>query len=221
MSVLGRADDSVDSTTDTGNEFPPDLSDFGRARSTSQPSFKRNLSLNLSLPSAFPTSNPSPASFTGYDFSGEQFNPELFGQDYFHFGTRTPAEETTEQFNGQFGYRLPASQPSSPVRSIYPPGQAPYIAAGRQRGATFSGTYSPLTDQFNQVASAIPPHLSFTQIRGQSLQASPVIGSDEVLMEDLQAPSVPIIASPSRRPSNTAEVSMTGEMINKLTLIDK
>lgn len=221
---LGGANGSVDSTTDTNGEFPPDLSDFARGRSTSQPTFKRNLSLNL-LPSAFPTSNPSPASFSGgFEYQYEQYNPDFLQQDYFQLATATPVEETTEAFapNGPFGYRLPASQPSSPVRSIYPPGQAPYIAAGRQRGATFSGTYSPLTDQFNQVASAIPPHLSFTQVRSQ-LQASPVIGSDDVSMEDLTTPTIPQPIPPiqveQRRPS-VSEV-MTGEMIDKLTLIDK
>ena len=42
----------------------------------------------------------------------------------------------------RYGYRLPASQPSSPVRSGYPPGQAPYAghhqAQGRPRGFTTS-----------------------------------------------------------------------------------
>jgi hypothetical protein len=166
--------------------------------------------LNLP-PSQFTTSNPSPASFSGIDYNFTDYTPDFLQQDYFQFGTSTPAEETTEQFapNAQFGYRLPASQPSSPVRSIYPPGQAPFVAAGRQRGATFSGTYSPLTNQFNAVASAIPPHLSFTQING--LQASPII-ADEPKEQPASA----------RRPSITnPEVAMTGEMINKLTLIDK
>lgn len=236
--IQGLANSSVDSTTDTGGEsFPPDFTaDFAnRARSTSQPSFKRNLSLNLPPSqfntSQFTTSNPSPVSFTGFDYNFTEQYTDFSQQDYFQFGASTPAEETTEQFapTAQFGYRLPASQPSSPVRSIYPPGQAPYIAAGRQRGATFSGTYSPLanlSNQFNAVASAIPPHLSFTQIRGQALQASPIIGADEVTepiqnQQPLVQPPAPTEQSSRRASITNPEVSMTGEMIDKLTLIDK
>lgn len=53
---------------------------------------------------------------------------------------------TSRQLQSQYGYRLPASQPSSPVRSGYPPGEAPFqlSATGRPRGATVSGgAFSP------------------------------------------------------------------------------
>jgi hypothetical protein len=133
-------------------------------------------------------------------------NPQN-GQDYFAFdeaslpssvdplsGEQIPPPVRQPSQAQQYGYRLPASQPSSPVRSIYPPGQAPYgFQFGRQRGATFSGTFSPYAD-FNAAlasplyalsqapvpASAVPPHLAFglTQSPTHSpLSASPQIGS--------------------------------------------
>lgn len=53
-------------------------------------------------------------------------------------------QQHMHQGQARYGYRLPASQPSSPVRSGYPPGMAPYSAApqpngGRPRGVTVSG----------------------------------------------------------------------------------
>lgn len=62
-----------------------------------------------------------------------------------------------QQGQARYGYRLPASQPSSPVRSGYPPGMAPFTAApqpngGRPRGVTVSGMTA-----FPTYAAAPPP----------------------------------------------------------------
>ncbi|GFZ42715.1 hypothetical protein JCM24511_00432 [Saitozyma sp. JCM 24511] len=197
---------SADSTSDsqTGGEcFPPSSESagenedsFGRARSSSQPSsFRRTgLSLNISsLPGPFQNvSLQSPGSLAS---SGAPFtdsfslsNPQDFPHDYFEFGQASLPSEDAGVATQQFGYRLPASQPSSPVRTIFPPGQAPFNPqGGRQRGATFSGGSFTYQDQFggplfsavsqpNGPASAIPPHFAFTSIANSPIN-SPALGS--------------------------------------------
>jgi len=195
--------------------FPPSSESAGeeqigssRARSASQPSsFRRQpLSLNISaLPAYFQDS--SLISPNSYGSSSAPFTDSFsvsnginLGQDYFHFDEASLPSSNGEvfpgdftQINHQFGYRLPASQPSSPVRSVYPPGQAPVVLQqGRQRGATFSGgSFSPFGEQMNgqnapaprlaqppQSAappSAIPAHMTFNPT--QPISSSPPTAS--------------------------------------------
>lgn len=184
---------SIDSQTDSqtgGDYFPPSESagsevledNFNRARSYSQPSRRPGLSLNISaLSTPFQNQFTSPSSLASsgapYTDSYSGYNATI-GQDYFHFDEASlsatdayPPEAYPQPVpQQQYGYRLPASQPSSPVRSIYAPGQAPYIfQQGRQRGATFSGSFSPYGDfsgsplynlSNSTIASAVPTHLT-------------------------------------------------------------
>lgn len=163
---------------------------YNRARSSSQPSAYRrhNLSLNISsLPAPFQNvhlSSPTSLASSGAPYTDSfSLNNVHLGQDYFQFdeaslpsATESMHEPYFQQVSNHFGYRLPASQPSSPVRSIYPSGQGPSVfSAGRQRGATFSGSFSPHEEAVGGPlhtlslgllpASAVPTQLSFSNTR--------------------------------------------------------
>lgn len=167
------------------------------------PNRRQQLSLNISaLPSPFQNvqfASPSSLASSGapYTDSFSLSNGVNYGQDYFHFDEASLPSSATEpnapsdcfaEAHQQYGYRLPASQPSSPVRTIYPSGQVTYpFQSGRQRGATFSGgTYSYMGEQFGpalvslrqQAApSAIPAHLTFTNNQSpvHSASGSPLL----------------------------------------------
>ena len=95
-----------------------------------------------------------------------------------------PSSGSFDQFSNypQTFYRLPASQPTSPVRGtgqaqIHPPYSA--HALGRQRGATFSGStpqhyyYHESSDPYDtNYSPAVPAHLAFTAIRSPSSHSS-------------------------------------------------
>ncbi len=165
------------------SESTGDLDDhFNRNRPSLPPpsSFRRqNLSLNIgSLPVPFENvhlSSPTSLASSGAPYTDSFALPNAhLGQDYFQFDEASLPSATDSSFDfpqqvpSQYGYRLPASQPSSPVRSIYPSGQGPYVI-GRQRGATFSGSFSPYGEAFGGplytfsqppiLASAVPSHL--------------------------------------------------------------
>lgn len=90
-----------------------------------------------------------------------------------------------------YGYRLPASQPSSPVRGVFMSGQQSMSmnSAGRQRGATVSGmpgfdfttgmpsgvnSVPAATPASNTPVSAVPTHFTFSAIQSPtSAQPSP------------------------------------------------
>ena len=114
---------------------------------------------------------------TGYDF-GQEYFPFTDSSSSFPSAVPSEANQCDQQqqqqqqvfpppSNFQFGYRLPASQPSSPVRSGYPPGQAPFFPQpGRQRSTTFSGGYQ-YTDTFG---GPIPTGLQQQTLQQSSLQ---------------------------------------------------
>jgi hypothetical protein len=105
-------------------------------------------SLSNASPSTIASSSAPYTDSINYNYS--------IPQEYFPFEA-TSAEEATDvpvhQSAYQYGYRLPASQPSSPARTIFPTGQA-FISQPRPRGATFSGNYSYFNQQFG--GSIIP-----------------------------------------------------------------
>lgn len=197
---------SIGSTSDslTGGEYFPPSSEseaedrYNRARSASQPSSFRRHNLTLTLPVAQqPVFSDSPTSAIQNNgpFS-DSYSAPLQQQEYFYVPNGNYAEPPSVPSQGipqQYGYRLPASQPSSPVRSGYPPGQAPYeFQAGRQRGATFSGTFAPFGESFIpnfqvqvpvQPVSAVPAHLAYSNLPSphtSPLAPSPVIGSPAI-----------------------------------------
>ncbi|WVR03938.1 hypothetical protein IAU60_000937 [Kwoniella sp. DSM 27419] len=224
---------TITSTSDSqpgGECFPPSESGADVEASGSGSSRRQNLSLNIStLPTPFQGVNiQSPGSLAS---SGAPFTDSFtsaytvdFGQDYFQFADGSFSSTGEGSLVGQVpavaqqaaaNHRLPASQPSSPVRGVY---TLPFGAqAGRQRGATFSGGFyqydqngTPLFPQ--QMPQAIPPHLTFTTIQSpsHSLAPSPIIsaspaqlqgdngayfstqntqlGSQEIHMEDVSLP---------------------------------
>ncbi|CAD6575992.1 MAG: hypothetical protein TREMPRED_001551 [Tremellales sp. Tagirdzhanova-0007] len=158
-------------------------------------SFRRhNLSLNInSLPAPFQNvhlSSPTSAASSGAphtdSFSLHNFN---VGQDYFQFdeaslpsATESNLESHPLQTN-QITNRLPASQPTSPVRGMFAHGQVPYVRqSGRQRGATFSGSFAPYgggslytLSQAPMTASAVPSHIALDRFESPLL--SPLIPS--------------------------------------------
>ena len=165
---------------------------------SNQPSsFRRhNLSLNInSLPAPFQNvhlSSPISAASSGAPYTDtfclHNFN---VGQDYFQFDEASLPSATESTFephplhSNQTSNRFPASQPSSPVRGMFAPGQVPYVhQSGRQRGATFSGSGSfapygggPLYNlsQTPFPASAVPSHITLD--RFESPLQSPLIPS--------------------------------------------
>ncbi|WVF67101.1 hypothetical protein IAT40_001846 [Kwoniella sp. CBS 6097] len=197
-------------SSQTGGEcFPPSESAEGESSSSRSGSSRRqHLSLNIgSLPAPFQNAPlPSPTSLAS---SGAPFTDSFtsshnidFGQDYFHFadgsfsstGEGSLANQIPQVPQSTTNHRLPASQPSSPVRGVY---TLPFgHQAGRQRGATFSGgSFYPYEQNVNpifafgqNIPQAIPPHLTFTNI--QSPAHSPL------------APSPVISASPSQLQQN-------------------
>lgn len=234
-SYLPSASDSAGEQEDT----------FGRQRSSSQPSLKRG-NLNLSI-NTFPFNHsPSSLAANGAPFT-DSYPSYDASQDYFQFSDGSYPSAGADDpnpapfMNQQYGYRLPASQPSSPVRTIYPPGQAPFYANGRQRGATFSG--GSYAGGFEQFGGPLVPthHLAFTQIQpspANSLAASPVIptadyfvdansglGVGDVTMEDVLTPTqnLPLAASSQQQmqASGTMTPDMSSEMVDRLTLLDQ
>jgi hypothetical protein len=197
--------------------------DYSRARSLSQPSIKRhNLSLNIAgLSQSFQYANTassttlsSGAPYTD-SLSSYNFDNEYFPFDPSSFPSAVPSDTNASEHQlpltapfafGGNGSRQPASQPSSPARNVYPPGQNPYnFQPGRQRSTTFSGgyQYSDFGGQLANPASALPSHLSFSQIRSPAidspLSGSPIITGNnngflteainpETLMEDVATP---------------------------------
>lgn len=102
-----------------------------------------------------------------------------------------PTPLTAPSSNGSFtsaaALRLPASQPSSPVRGVFISGQQSFAmaSAGRQRGATVSGlefsngmagpASAPLVAPVP--ASAVPAHLSFSTISSPASTPSAVVST--------------------------------------------
>jgi hypothetical protein len=80
--------------------------------------------------------------------------------------------------DNKYGYRLPISQPSSPVRSGYPPGQAPYaghhFSQGRPRGFTTSDVQGhALLANMSGYRTAMPQHQQHQQPQSQQQQHPP------------------------------------------------
>ncbi|WWD16624.1 hypothetical protein CI109_101053 [Kwoniella shandongensis] len=198
---------TIASTSDsqTGGEcFPPSSEsaegDNSSTRSGSGSSRRRNLSLNIGSLAFQNGSIQSPTSLASsgapYTDSFSSSHNVDYGQDYFHFADGSFSSTGEGSFSAQIplaaqqpGQKLPASQPSSPARGVY---QLPYgLQSGRQRGATFSGSFYPYNQNGGPVsffppnmAQSIPPHLAFTSM--QSPAHSPL------------APSPVITASPSQ-----------------------
>ena len=227
------ADDSVETNSDSnGRDYYPASEttdeDYSRGRSLSQPSIKRhNLSLNIAgLSSSFQYANT--ASPTTLASSGAPFTDSLssynFDNEYFPFDPSFPSAVPSDTNEQQpplaapfaFGNRQPASQPSSPARNVYPPGQNPYnFQPGRQRSTTFSGGYQ-YSDFGGQLANPTLSHLAFSQLRSPATE-SPLSGSPAVnsfltepinpdqLMEDVATP----LASQSNLHANQLQASQT------------
>ncbi|OCF78073.1 hypothetical protein I204_00008 [Kwoniella mangroviensis CBS 8886] len=204
---------TITSTSDSqtgGETFPP--SDTGEGESSSSrsgSSRRQNLSLNISsLPTPFQNASiQSPGSLAS---SGAPFTDSFtsshnvnFDQDYFHFTDGSFSSTGEGSLAGQIPlvpqgqqptHRLPASQPSSPIRGVY---ALPFgNQVGRQRGATFSGgSFYPYDQNGSPVFTftqnipppqAIPPHLTFTNIQSplhSPLAPSPVISASPVQLQ--------------------------------------
>ena len=162
------------------------------------------------------TTSPATVASSGAPFTDSLSNYN-FDNEYFPFDPSFPSSAVPSDSNAseqqqlpltapfQFGNRQPASQPSSPARNVYPPGQNPYnFQPGRQRSTTFSGgyQYSDFGGQLANPASALPSHLAFSQIRSPAvdspLSGSPIISGNngflteainpDTLMEDVATP---------------------------------
>lgn len=160
------------------------------------PSALPRLQHQLRSPSSLPSSGPP---LTDPFSSGH--NTDL-SQDYFQFPEGPVSGNAEGSFVSQISFdddrqpqqiqqpnqRLPASQPSSPVRGIFPHQYAPQIA-GRQRGATFSGgsfynfgqsNPSPFTFTQAVTSQAIPSQFTFPALQSpidSPLAPSPTIAT--------------------------------------------
>ncbi|WVW79999.1 hypothetical protein I302_101972 [Kwoniella bestiolae CBS 10118] len=217
---------TITSTSDSqtgGDTFPPSDTGEGESSSSRSGSFRRqNLSLNISsLPTPFQNASiQSPGSLAS---SGAPFTDSFtsshnvnFDQEYFHFPDGSFSSTGEGSLAGQIPlvpqgqqltHRLPASQPSSPVRGVYP---LPFgnHQAGRQRGATFSGgsfypydqTGSPVfTFTQNIPPQAIPPHLTFTNIQSpihSPLAPSPIISASPAQIQTDNSSFFPVQTQP-------------------------
>lgn len=242
----------VETNSDTnGRDFyPPSEStdeDYSRARSLSQPSLKRhNLSLNIAgLSQQFQyanTASPTTLASSGAPYtdslSSYNFDNEYFPFDHTSFPSAVPSDGNTNPNDPplappfQFGPRQPASQPSSPARNVFPPGQNPYdFQSGRQRSTTFSGgyQYSDFGGQLSNPPSALPSHFSFSQVRNpvvdSPLSASPIVPNNafltepvnpDTLMEDVSTPLA------NQQNLQTLGVEQLPEhMVSSLNIIDQ
>ena len=257
---------TIGSTTESqaGGFFPPTTSsdtseDLTRGRSVSQPQPPRRHNLSLSIPAFPPPANPSQISPSSLASSGAPFtdsfsvNSSYMGTDYFYLDDSAfpPSAGVDQQQHQQQQqqqqqqiphtiqpniFRQPASQPSSPVRGVFPQGQGSFIAAGRARGATFSGASQNFDfAQFQQqqqpsFASAVPHHLAFTALpspSGSPASASPLIASAPAIpsaisraLTPLEDALTPLAAQRLPAPS-TSDHDMSMEMVDKLTLLDR
>ena len=254
---------SLRSDSNGGDYFLPAETEaenhWNNARFSSQSSaFRRhNLSINIgSLPVPFRNvhlSSPTSLASSGapYTDSFSLHNVHL-GQDYFQFdeaslssATGSDQESTQQQIPNQLGYRLPASQPTSPVAGLYHHGQPSAFVPIRQRGATFSGSYPSYGEtQGLFPASALPVHFGFTHTHSpihspitpsSHITVSPVhthadrgyfgemsLGMSDVLMEDVSTPT-PTMPPALSRASSFRETSknpsdMSG--MDKLSLLE-
>jgi hypothetical protein len=220
--------------------------EYSRARSLSQPSLKRhNLSLNIAgLSQQFQyanTASPTTLASSGAPFtdslSSYNFDNEYFPFDPSSFPSAVPSDVNTNPNEPPlappfaFGNRQPASQPSSPARNVFPPGQNPYnFQPGRQRSTTFSGgyQYSDFGGQLSNPPSALPSHLAFSQLRPSTaidspLSASPIISNNgflteppDQLMEDVSTP----LANQSNLQALGVE-QLPEHMVSSLNIIDQ
>ncbi|WVQ74499.1 hypothetical protein IAR50_004100 [Cryptococcus sp. DSM 104548] len=195
---------TIASTSDSqvgGDTFPPSSESTEEESVASHP--RQNLSLSISsLPSVFPQHPPYqsptslPSSGAPFTDSFSAHNPD-FGQDYFHFppdeplsaGAEGPFHSQSPLIGGQQqSHRLPASQPSSPARSVYPQ-QYQTPLGGRQRGATFSG------GSFYSFGAVNPPQFTFAQPFPPP-QALPTHISLSSVQPSNGSPSSPLAPSP-------------------------
>lgn len=207
-------------------------SQIQRGRSVSQPtSFatkKGNLflqippspKLDFSAYGEMDCSNVSP--YPAQDSADGNAHQQMFNQEYSQLfmaaredvsmgenGNEPLTENWASQANmhkpvtdTKYGYRIPASQPSSPVRSGYPPGQAPYsgpaVHQGRPRGFTTSDVHghtlfaqTPLNSQRTDQPTRAP-----NQTHQVSLSASNIPNQPQS-SNPTPTPSQPIVPSPS------------------------
>ena len=259
---------TIGSTADsqTGGYFPPTTSsdtseEYTRGRSLSQPQPRRH-NLSLSIPAYPPPGNPSQISPSSLASSGAPFtdsfsvNNSYMATDYFYLDDsafppsasvdqqpQPPQHQSQQQQHIPHTiqpniFRQPASQPSSPVRGVFPQGQGAFVSAGRARGATFSGASQNFDfTQFQQplhqqpsFASAVPHHLTFTSIPSPSASpasASPLVASAPAIapaisrtLTPLEEGLTPLAAQRLPVPS-TSDQDMSMEMVDKLTLLDR
>ena len=169
------------------------------------PSSFANTSLN-SPSSRTSSSAPFTDSFSSYANGSGHITQDYFQFDEASLPSGTEPTSTDCLPLGSSTYRLPtsASQPSSPVTSSYhhqSSGHHSYPFQPRQRGATFSGgsfgqnfegfhsigdgnhaSYTLSPNQNLPIASAVPPHLTFTTLQSPAsispLTTSPGIPSN-------------------------------------------
>ncbi|WVQ94525.1 hypothetical protein IAU59_001604 [Kwoniella sp. CBS 9459] len=221
-------------SSQTGGEcFPPSESVEGESSSSRSGSSRRqHLSLNIgSLPAPFqnaPLPSPTSLASSGAPFTDSYTSSHNidFGQDYFHFadgsfsstGEGSLAAQIPQVPQSTVNHRLPASQPSSPVRGVY---NLPFgHQAGRQRGATFSGgsfypyDVNPMFAFGQNIPQAIPPHLTFTNIQSPAhspLAPSPVISASPSQLQNDNGSFFPLQQQqqqPSATSLGTQEVLM-------------
>lgn len=169
--------------------FPPGSESAGGSPAVSAGHGHRraNLSLDLSLPNHNQFSQGiSPASLgsSSAPFSDSMSLNMSQTDDYFRMSQAagapplqgTPGETASAANPANFAYRLPASQPTSPIRGGVPfQGQAAFQLPGRQRSTTVSGGILPFDPSFNPnavvssnsgtpVSGVVPSHLTFTAI---------------------------------------------------------
>lgn len=256
---------TIGSTTDsqTGGYFPPpsdtssSADEFTRGRSVSQPQPRRH-NLSLSIPAFPPPTHSSQISPSSLASSGALCTTDSFsmpnqylGSDYFYLDDASfpsSALDQHQQLPSQQPpstiqphtiqptiFRQPASQPSSPVRGVFPPGQGAFLAAGRARGATFSGAspnfdFSSYQQQLQQpIASAVPHHLAFNAIPSPTaspVSALPLVSTTSAhhtisrTLTPLEDVTTPLAAQRLPVPS-ASDQEMSMEMVDKLTLLER
>jgi hypothetical protein len=188
------------------------------------------------------TASPTTLASSGAPFtdslSSYNFDNEYFPFDHTSFPSAVPSDVNTNQNEPplappfQFGTRQPASQPSSPARNVYPPGQNPYnYQPGRQRSTTFSGgyQYSDFGGQLANPPSALPSHLSFSQLRNPAvdspLSSSPIVSNNGFLTEPVNPDTLmEDVATPLANQQNLQALGveqLPEHMVSSLNIIDQ
>ncbi|WVN85806.1 uncharacterized protein L203_100957 [Cryptococcus depauperatus CBS 7841] len=219
---------TIASTADSqigGEYFPPSESTEGSSVSNS--SCRQNLSLSInSLPSTFqqvqqfqsPTSLASASAQYTDGLSVENLD---LGGDYLHFSDAASLSTEAENSFVESNHRLPASQPSSPARNVFPQQFSASQVGGRQRGATFSGSFYHLDQadpsQFTY-RQPFPSHIALSSIQNASgsLASSPNISPSPPHLKTL-GDANPFFGA-AQEISQKAQTPLGGAAVNKISM---